>query len=120
VTPSECTCVPPEIIPPLGGELNNHNVTLTTTLLSANQQNLITTLPDTAFNAFENQASCCCENAKSAAFQNATKIRHFDIKGDICVTENVWFAESGHAAEESLGSANRNILYSENLQESGL
>jgi hypothetical protein len=76
----------------------------------------VTSIPGTGFKAEEAQSCASCENSENCAFENASKVKHFGIKGDICVTEDTWFVESGKAKECSKGFAAKKVKFMENCE----
>jgi hypothetical protein len=113
--PKDCNCKPDCVggdFPCLGN--GTWNPTLMKTVLSANQEEVFEATPDTTFTALDESACCSCENALHQAGANATKVRRFGIRGDICVTENIQFVENGCAEEASVGRSKKNSIHQEN------
>lgn len=106
----------------LGATLStdSHTLTSSVTHLGSTQDTVITEVPDSSYTASETHTSVAVQNAVHDAYSNATKIRHFAINGDICVTESVTFAESSIAEESSVGGSDENVYHSETLSDAGL
>jgi hypothetical protein len=116
--PDACTCTADEI-ENLGAPVS-HSVNATTTHLSSTQDAVLASVPDSQFTGTETHTCCSCENAVHDAYQNATKIRHFSINGDICVTESIEYAESQIAEEASVGESHENFAHTETAVDAGL
>ena len=114
----QCNCTADTIVSL--GSPGTHYVNSTTTHLGSTQEAVLAAVPDTQFSGTETHTCCSCENAVHDAYQNATKIRHFCINGDICVTESVQYAESSIADEASVGASHENFLQTESAVDSGL
>lgn len=113
-----CTCTADEIVG-LGAP-GTHYLNATTTHLGSTQDAIVASVPDSQFTGTETHTCCSCENAEHDAYQNATKIRHFCINGDICVTESIEYAESQIAQEASVGGSHENFAHTETAVDAGL
>ena len=118
-TPDDCTCeVPPVLSGPPPPEDHQHNSS--ETRINTETTLYLADVPDTAYEATEEHACCSCENAVHDTYQNATKIRRFNIDGEICVTESICYAESSNSEEASSGRSTEEIDYWETPSDSGL
>lgn len=121
LNPVACDCTPAAVgvdLPVLGS--GNYQPTEVTTVLNSQQEQVYQAIPDTSINAYDESASCSCENALHQAGANATKVRKFGIKGDICVTESIQYIEAGAAEEASAGRARKNSIHQEVMSSGGL
>ncbi len=91
-----------------------------TTVLNSAQTQVFAAAPENTFETFDNAACCSTENSLHQAGSNATKVRHFGIHGDICVTECIQFMEKGCAEEASVGRSNKHSIHQENPTGAGL
>jgi hypothetical protein len=105
----DCDCDLPALTGPvLGGGTGGlgSGVTHSKNVLKSSHTDVLTaTVPDTASNTYSEEACCSCADSANHAFKNETRIRHFNICGDICVVETVKIAEQGCAEEASFGHA---------------
>jgi hypothetical protein len=110
----DCDCDLPELTETgvlLGGSKGvlGSAVTNSKNVLTTSHTDVLTAYdPNTESNTFTEEACCSCADSANHAFKNETRIRHFNICGDICVVETVKIAEQGCAEEASFGHAQSN------------
>lgn len=73
--------------------------------LSQSQQ--VSSVPDTMQNTTVQALSNACNAAAHAEESEATRIRTFDISGQVCVEENVRYKEKGEVRERSQGASEK-------------
>lgn len=95
----------------LGGiNLGSQPVTSTDLEFQTNQALGIHNEPDIRLTHEEQSACCSSEETCHESCNKGCKYRHFQIKGDICVSEKVTFRENGIEESESEGCACKNTV----------
>lgn len=75
--------------------------------VSLNQLQSVSSVPDQMQNTTVQALSNSCNAAAHEEQSTAARIRTFDIHGQICVEENIKFAESSEARERSQGASEK-------------
>lgn len=75
--------------------------------VSLNQLESVSSIPDTMQNTTVQALSNSCNAAAHEQQSSANRIRTFDIHGQICVEENIKFAEVSEARERSQGASEK-------------
>jgi hypothetical protein len=84
------------------------------------QTAFLSTVPDTQFTQIC-QSNCCeCAEEAHSSFANQQKNRTFTISGSIQVLENLYLQESGQAAENSFGRAEKDSICERNNAQGGV